>query len=85
MPIYTYECNKCGDITEDLRSMKDLHKVEKCTKCQKGKLKNKISGQQKVLMDQRMPEYIQYWKKDPNSPNGMKVFPHRNRYIGRGI
>ncbi|RPI75036.1 MAG: zinc ribbon domain-containing protein [Desulfobacteraceae bacterium] len=41
MPIYEYECQKCGEMTEVLQSFSDkpLHKCEKCN----GKLRKLIS------------------------------------------
>ncbi len=41
MPIYEYECKKCGRITEELQSFSDPP-LKKCKEC-KGKLEKLIS------------------------------------------
>lgn len=42
MPIYEYECQKCGKITEELQSFSDPP-LKKCGYCKKGKLEKLIS------------------------------------------
>jgi len=38
MPSYNYRCEKCGDITEDIRAVADRHESDDCKSCEKGKL-----------------------------------------------
>ena len=39
MPMYEYECEKCGKVTELLRSMKDADEAAKCVHCGSAKIK----------------------------------------------
>ena len=43
MPIYEYQCNKCGFQFEKLQSIKDSP-LKKCPKCGKDSLRKLISG-----------------------------------------
>lgn len=33
MPLYEYECNVCGFVTEEIRRMKERNKAIACKKC----------------------------------------------------
>lgn len=33
MPVYEFACEKCGEVVEKLRPMKDSGKAEKCPEC----------------------------------------------------
>lgn len=48
MPIYKYECKKCGHIFEDLRSFSEPDPDE-CPKCQGEEVRKLISGGNFVL------------------------------------
>jgi putative FmdB family regulatory protein len=48
MPIYKYECNKCGHIFEDLRSFSDPDPDE-CPQCEGEQVRKLISGGNFVL------------------------------------
>jgi len=33
MPLYEYKCDQCDTIVEELRSMKDCNKINRCLEC----------------------------------------------------
>ena len=43
MPIYEYQCRKCGHSYEELRSMKDADETRKCPKCGASKVERQFS------------------------------------------
>ena len=51
MPIYTWQCSKCADITEVSRSMKDynLPPDQGCKTCQSKELKKTIEPTKFIL------------------------------------
>jgi len=43
MPIYEYQCRKCGHSFELLRLMKDADSLVKCPKCHSSKVERQLS------------------------------------------
>lgn len=83
MPIYEYKCNKCNEITEDLRKVDDRDNIEIC-QCGGNKERAFISAPRFVFAEPEA-EYVQYWKNNPKAPHGREIYPHKNKYIGGGI
>jgi putative FmdB family regulatory protein len=43
MPLYEYQCRKCGYTFEMLRSMKDADRTAECPKCLSAKVDRQLS------------------------------------------
>ncbi len=43
MPIYEYQCRKCGHNFEELRRMSDADEVRACPKCGAKKVERQVS------------------------------------------
>lgn len=43
MPVYEYECAKCGETTEAIRPMRDADEPQPCDKCGSAKTSRKHS------------------------------------------
>jgi putative FmdB family regulatory protein len=43
MPLYEYQCRKCGYSFEELRPMKDADKAMECPKCHSMKTERQFS------------------------------------------
>ena len=43
MPLYEYECQKCGKLTEILQSRAESYKEAKCPECGSSEMRRKFS------------------------------------------
>jgi hypothetical protein len=88
MPIYTYKCSKCESVLDDIRysDERDLEYKHNSIESSCEGVLNRIinSDGTTIVMADAKPELVQYWRKNPNAPNGMEVFPHKNKYVKGG-
>jgi putative FmdB family regulatory protein len=83
MPTYSYECEKCQTRVSELRSYSDRHEKVRCV-CG-GDMVHVIGGMPAVHENELGgKEFMQYWVSDPKAPGGMRIFPHKNKYVSGG-
>ena len=56
MPLFDYECEKCGNIQEELVRMNDSSPEIVCTKCKNKKMKKCLSRPGMFLFAHKVPK-----------------------------
>lgn len=84
MPNYDFICDVCNTVTEKLIKYEERDSEFFCCNCPESMLRRLFSSTFRVTQSEKLGEAVQWWVPDKNSPTGVKVTPHRNRYY-RGI